>query len=122
MLDNPFGASITLYTIFANATHRGIPLGIIDVSAGNSPIHAPGHSNTTSPLLPLKFNTNPLYIIGLLKLTAAERNVDLGPLAALFQLVLDNPDYHPPITYAPVTNGTAVCNRQAVRTVFLISC
>ena len=91
-LSNPFTASINLLQVGAIATFHGLRLGTIDhVDVSSSPIHAGGHSNITSPSLPLKFNLDPITIIQLLSITAQQNNVDLGPLVQLFQIVLNNP-------------------------------
>lgn len=55
-------------------------------------IHADGHSNVTSPTLPLQFNTDPITIITLLEDLAQASKVDLGPLIALFQITLADPN------------------------------
>jgi hypothetical protein len=51
----------------------------------------------TSTVLPFNFNLDPLTIIGLITTSAQEHNVDLGPLTGLFELVIDNPSFHPPV-------------------------
>ena len=48
--------------------------------------------NITSPTLPFEFNLDPVTIIDLLLTGAKNNGVDLGPLPAAFQIVLDNPD------------------------------
>ncbi|KAF8891683.1 hypothetical protein BD779DRAFT_1661547 [Infundibulicybe gibba] len=98
-LANPFTASINLLQVGATATFHNLTLGTIDnVDVSSNPIHADGHSSVTSQPLPLHFNLDPLVIIQLLTVTASENGVSLGPLSQLFQIVLDNPDFHPPIT------------------------
>lgn len=97
-LANPFTASINLLKLGATATFHGLTLGTIpSIDASAHPIHADGHSGVTSPGLPLNFNLDPQTIIKLLLLTSQENNVDLGPLAQLFQFILANPDFKPPV-------------------------
>lgn len=97
-LVNPFTASIDLFEVTATATFQNLTVGTIkDVDLSSKPIHAGGHSNITSPTLPLNFNLDPLTLIELIAVSAQQHNVDLGPLAQLFQLVLDNPNFHPPV-------------------------
>ncbi|KAG2078952.1 hypothetical protein BDR04DRAFT_1124058 [Suillus decipiens] len=97
-LANPFTASINLLEVTAIATYHNLTLGAIDhVQMSSNPIHANGHSNITSPVLPFNFNLDPLTIIGLITTSAQEHNVNLGPLTSLFQLVIDNPSFHPPV-------------------------
>ncbi|KAG1838827.1 hypothetical protein DFJ58DRAFT_845939 [Suillus subalutaceus] len=97
-LANPFTASINLLEVTAIATYHNLTLGAINhVDMSSNPIHANGHSNITSLVLPFNFNLDPLTIIGLITTSAQERNVDLGPLTRLFRLVIDNPSFHPPV-------------------------
>lgn len=97
-LANPFTASINLLEVTAIATYHNLTIGAINhVDMSSNPIHANGHSNITSPVLPFNFNLDPLTIIGLITTSAQEHNVDLGPLTSLFQLVIDNPSFHPPV-------------------------
>ena len=65
-LANPFGATITLESVIANATHNGFYLGIIDIPSLSNPIVADGHKNITSPFEPLEFDIDPVHIIQLL--------------------------------------------------------
>jgi hypothetical protein len=113
-LSNPFTASINLLQMAASASFQGINLGSIpstDVSA--HPIRAEGHSDVTSPDLPFDFNLEPVAIIDLLRTAAAQSNVDLGPLDDLFQFVLDNPDFKPPVkTTVDTSNPTCVSGHQ----------
>ncbi|THV03542.1 hypothetical protein K435DRAFT_962414 [Dendrothele bispora CBS 962.96] len=98
-LANPFTASINLLKVGASATFHNLTLGTIDnVDVSSNPIHADGHSNVTSPSLPLKFNLDPATIIQLLTIGAQTNHVDLGGLADLFQFILQNPDFKPPVT------------------------
>lgn len=98
VLANPFTASINLLRVDADATYEGLNLATIDnVDLSSNPIHAPGHQNVTSQEIPLSFNLDPVTIITLLATLAKENNVDLGPTSALFQFILQNPDYHPPV-------------------------
>ncbi|KAF8524806.1 hypothetical protein BU17DRAFT_84312 [Hysterangium stoloniferum] len=97
-LSNPFTASINLLVVSANAVFQNLTLGKVDhVDLSSNPIHADGHTNITSPALPLKFNLDPATIIQLLLIRSQQKGVDLGPLTGLFQLVVENPDFHPPI-------------------------
>ncbi|KAF5386260.1 hypothetical protein D9615_002421 [Tricholomella constricta] len=97
-LTNPFTASINLLKVGATATFHGIVLGKIkDFDASSNPIHAGGHSTVTSPTLPLEFNLQPLAIIQLLTLASQQNHVDLGPLTQLFQFIVANPDFKPPV-------------------------
>lgn len=97
-LANPFTASINLLEVTAMATFQNLTVGTINnVDLSSNPIHADGHSNITSPALPFNFNLDPLTIIELIAISAQEHNVNLGPLTQLFQLVIDNPNFHPPV-------------------------
>lgn len=97
-LANPFTASINLLEVAATATFQNLTLGTINnVDLSSNPIHAGGHSNITSPALPFNFNLDPLTIIDLITISAQEHNVNLGPLTQLFQLVIDDPNFHPPV-------------------------
>ncbi|PFH51992.1 hypothetical protein AMATHDRAFT_74502 [Amanita thiersii Skay4041] len=113
-LSNPFTASINLLRVSAIAKYHGLTVGTIDnVDVSGNPIHAPGHNNVTSPALPMKFNLDPLSIIQLLTTAAKENNVNLGPLTDLFQFVIDNPDFHPPVsTQVDTNNPTCVSGHQ----------
>lgn len=97
VLANPFTASINLLKLGAVATFHGLTLGTVPtLDASAHPIHADGHSSVTSPSLPLNFNLDPRAIIQLLLVTSQQNGVSLGPIAELFQFVLDNPDFKPP--------------------------
>ncbi|KAF9071074.1 hypothetical protein BDP27DRAFT_1419362 [Rhodocollybia butyracea] len=96
-LANPFTASINLLTVDANATFQNLTLGSINADEASNPIHANGHSNITSPTLPFAFNLDPLTIIELLEGGAQTNGVDLGPLIQLFDFVIDNPEFKPPV-------------------------
>ena len=97
-LANPFTASINLLKLTATATFQNLTVGTINnVDLSSNPIHAGGHSNVTSPALPFDFNLDPLTIIELITISAQEHNVDLGPLTQLFQLVINNPNFHPSV-------------------------
>lgn len=99
-LANPFTASINLLEVAATATFHNITLGEVpNIDASANPIRAAGHSQVTSPGLPLKFNLDPFTIVQLLLLTSQENNVDLGPLPQLFQFVLGNPNFKPPVIF-----------------------
>ncbi|KAG1742190.1 hypothetical protein EDB19DRAFT_1702736 [Suillus lakei] len=113
-LANPFTASINLLEVTAIATYHNLTLGAINhVDMSSNPIHANGHSNITSPVLPFNFNLDPLTIIQLITTSAQEHNVDLGPLTSLFQLVIDNPSFHPPVnTSVDTSNPTCVSGNQ----------
>ncbi|EIW82896.1 hypothetical protein CONPUDRAFT_101346 [Coniophora puteana RWD-64-598 SS2] len=105
-LANPFTASLNLITVGATAVFQNITVGKINnVDRSSDPIHADGHSNITSPSLPFEFNMNPIDIIDLIQSAAQAHNVDIGPLTELFQLVLSNPDYHPPVNTSIDTNS-----------------
>ncbi|KAF7301181.1 hypothetical protein MIND_00682600 [Mycena indigotica] len=113
ILDNPFTASINLLKVNTVATFHGVPLGTIDADVSANPIHADGHGSVTSSPLPLKFNLNPLAIIGLLTTLAQENNVNLGPLIPLFQYVVSNPDIKTTVTTAvDLTPSTCVSGQQ----------
>jgi hypothetical protein len=97
-LSNPFTASINLLTIVANASYQqNITLGSINADESSNPIQALGHSSVTSPTLPFNFNLDPISIIELLEAGAQANGVDLGPLVDLFELILNNPDFKPPV-------------------------
>lgn len=97
-LANPFTASINLLKLGATATFHGIVLGKINnIDTSSRPIHADGHSAVTSPTLPLEFNLQPLAIIQLLTVASQQNGVDLGPLTQLFQFIIANPDFMPPV-------------------------
>ena len=99
VLANPFTASVNLLKVGAVATFHGLTLGTIsDFDTSSHPIHADGHSSVTSPSLPLNFNLDPKAIIQLLLVTSQQNGVSLGPIAQLFQFVLDNPDFKPPVS------------------------
>ncbi|TFY72142.1 hypothetical protein EVG20_g865 [Dentipellis fragilis] len=109
VLDNPFTASLNLLRVTATATHQNLNLGKIDnVDLSSSPVHADGHSDVTSQEIPFKFNLDPIMIIQLLLSGGQNNHVDLGPLPGLFQLVLQNPDFHPPIN-ASVDTSQPTC-------------
>ncbi|KAI0668274.1 hypothetical protein C8Q78DRAFT_1081656 [Trametes maxima] len=113
-LANPFTASINLVEVTAGATFGSLNLGKIDhVDRSSSPIHADGHSTITSPLLPFKFNTDPVTIIQLLLQGAQNNHVDLGPLPDLFKIVTDNPGANTSIIATVDTNkSTCVSGKQ----------
>ncbi|KAF9245017.1 hypothetical protein BU15DRAFT_85819 [Melanogaster broomeanus] len=113
-LSNPFTASINLLEMSATATFQNLTVGTINnVDRSSDPIHADGHSNITSPVLPINFNLDPLTIIQLISISAQEHNVDLGPLTDLFQLVIDNPNFHPPVNTSVDTSApTCVSGNQ----------
>ncbi|KAF8840051.1 hypothetical protein BDN67DRAFT_1054007 [Paxillus ammoniavirescens] len=113
-LSNPFTASINLLEMSATATFQNLTVGTINnVDRSSDPIHADGHSNITSPALPFNFNLDPLTIIELISVSAQEHNVDLGPLTELFQMVIDNPNFHPPVnTSVDTSPPTCVSGNQ----------
>ncbi|KAG5653629.1 hypothetical protein H0H81_011855 [Sphagnurus paluster] len=113
-LANPFTASINLLKIAATASYHGVVLGKINaIDASAHPIHADGHGSVTSPLLPLQFNTQPLAIIQLLTVASQEAHVDLGPLTQLFQFIVANPTFNPPVVTSVDTNSpTCVSGNQ----------
>ncbi|KAG2740739.1 hypothetical protein P692DRAFT_20880728 [Suillus brevipes Sb2] len=113
-LANPFTASINLLEVTAIATYHNLTIGAINhVDMSANPIHADGHSNITSPVLPFNFNLDPLTIIALITTSAQEHGVDLGPLTSLFQPVTDNPSFHPPVnTSVDTSNPTCVSGNQ----------
>jgi hypothetical protein len=97
-LDKPFTASINLLGVTMTVIYEHLTIGKIDhVDLSSSTVHANGHSSVTSPQLPFKFNMNPLTIIHLLSSGAQNNHVDLGPLTQLFGIVVQNPNYHPPV-------------------------
>lgn len=96
-LANPFTASINLLTVDASATYQNITLGTISVGETSNPIHADGHSNITSPSLPFNFNLNPVSIVELLQAGAQANGVNLGPLIDIFEFIIDNPNFNPPV-------------------------
>jgi hypothetical protein len=97
-LANPFTASINLLTVGATATFHGLTLGTITADVSSDPIHADGHGSVTSSFLPMKYNLEPLVIIQFLSILATQNAVDLGPLVALFQFLIDNPDLKVAVT------------------------
>jgi hypothetical protein len=98
-LVNPFTASINMLRVSSTAHYHNLTLGTIDnVDISGDPIHAGGHSTVTSPTLPLKFNLDPLNIVEIITIAAREKNINLGPLAQMFQFIIDNPNYHPPVS------------------------
>jgi hypothetical protein len=100
ILANPFTAGITLLRAKATATYQGLALGEIpNVDLSANPIHADGHSSVTSQGLPLKFNLDPATIIQLLVLNSKANGVDFGPLTSMFQFILDNPNFKPPVSH-----------------------
>lgn len=113
-LSNPFTASINLLRVSASASFHGITLGTVpNADISSSPVHANGHSDVTSPGLPLKFNLDPVAIVSLLQQASAENNVDLGPLNDMFKFILDNPDFKPPIkTTVDTSKPTCVSGHQ----------
>ncbi|TFK44582.1 hypothetical protein BDQ12DRAFT_661303 [Crucibulum laeve] len=117
VLSNPFTASINLLKVGATATFHGLQLGKINgVDVSSNPIRAEGHSDVTSPGLPLEFNLDPVSIIQLLLVTSEENGVSLGPLVAMFQFILDNPDFHPPVTTTVDTNAPTCVSVQLIST------
>ncbi|KAG7446409.1 uncharacterized protein BT62DRAFT_931852 [Guyanagaster necrorhizus] len=107
-LANPFTAGINLLTIGAIATYRGLTLGTIkDVDVSSNPIHVDGHSSVNSQSLDMKYNLDPLTIVQFLGLTAQANGVDLGPLVDMFQLLIANPDYNPPVTTTVDTQASS---------------
>ncbi|KAG6857277.1 hypothetical protein H0H87_007110 [Tephrocybe sp. NHM501043] len=103
---NPFTAGMSLLKVGATATYHGILLGKINnVDASSHPIHADGHSSVTSPTLPLEYNLDPLATIQLLSVASEANGVDLGPLNQLFQFVVQNPDFKPPVVTSVDTNA-----------------
>ncbi|KAJ4468227.1 hypothetical protein J3R30DRAFT_3715154 [Lentinula aciculospora] len=105
-LANPFTASINLLTVGASATYQNITLGTITSDNTLNPIHADGHSNITSPTLPFDFNLDPVSIVALLQAGAAANSVDLGPLVEIFEFIIDNPDFDPPVNTSVDTIGS----------------
>ncbi|KAJ7188457.1 hypothetical protein C8R46DRAFT_1054741 [Mycena filopes] len=97
-LANPFTASINLLKVGAIATFHNLTLGTIDSDLSSNPIHADGHSTVTSSFLPMKYNLDPLTIVQFLSILAQQNSVDLGPLVAMFQFLVDNPGIKVPAT------------------------
>ncbi|KAJ3838704.1 hypothetical protein F5878DRAFT_725102 [Lentinula raphanica] len=112
-LANPFTASINLLTVGAIATYQNITLGNIDADETSNPIHADGHSNITSPTLPFNFNLDPVSIVDLIQSGAQANGVDLGPLVDIFEFIIDNPDFKPPVnTSVDTSSPTCVSGNQ----------
>ncbi|KAG8213768.1 hypothetical protein J3R82DRAFT_10478 [Butyriboletus roseoflavus] len=108
-LANFFTASINLLEVTATATFQNLTVGTINnVDLSSNSIHMGGHSNITSPALPFNFNLDPLMIIELITISAQEHNVDIGPLTQLFQLIIDNPNFHPPV-HTSVNTSAPTC-------------
>ena len=100
-LDNPFTASIDVLEVTTTVTYQQLTIGKIDhVDLSSYPVRANGHSTVTSPQLPFRFHLNPLTIIHLLNSCAQNNQVDLGPLAQLFGIVAQNPNYDLPVRRA----------------------
>ena len=98
-LVNPFTASINMLEVSSTAQYHNFTLGTIDnVDISENPIRVEGHSTVTSPALPLKFNLDPLTIVEVITIAAQAKNIDLGPLVQMFQFIIDNPNYHPPVS------------------------
>ncbi|KAI0268735.1 hypothetical protein BC834DRAFT_651204 [Gloeopeniophorella convolvens] len=114
VLVNPFTASINLLRVTSTVTFGPLTLGKIDnVDLSSSPVHADGHSSVTSQQLPFEFNLDPLTIIQLLLTGAQNNHVDLGPLIGLFEIVEQNPNFHPPINASVDTSApTCVSGKQ----------
>ena len=97
-LSNPFTVSVNLLRMSGSGSFQGIDVGSIpNTDVSSDPIHVDGHSEATSSGLPFEFTRDSVTIIKLLKASAAQNHVDLGPLNDMFQFVLDNPDYKPPV-------------------------
>lgn len=113
-LSNPFTAGINLLRVKASASYHGLNLGTVpNADVSSNPIHADGHSDVTSPELPLNFNLDPVTIISLLQQASAENGVDLGPLNDMFKFILDNPDFKPPVkTTVDTSKPTCVSGHQ----------
>ncbi|KAJ3724969.1 hypothetical protein DFJ43DRAFT_1197841 [Lentinula guzmanii] len=112
-LANPFTASINLLTVGASATYQNITLGNINADETSNPIHADGHSNITSPTLPFNFNLDPVSIIELIQSGAQANGVDLGPLVDIFEFIIANPDFKPPVnTSVDTSSATCVSGNQ----------
>lgn len=104
-LQNPFTASINIREVTANVTYRDLYVGKPEISLTHAsfnvqlgiidhqsiPVHADGHSTVTSPSIPFKFNLDPVTIINLINDNAQANGISLGPLTALFQVVLQDP-------------------------------
>jgi hypothetical protein len=92
-LANPFTASINILKLTATAVYETFTLGLINnVDVSSNPIHANGHSNVSSPVLPFNFNLDPVMISNLLLTLAKEKNINFGPLPGLLNIVLQNPN------------------------------
>ncbi|KAJ7782963.1 hypothetical protein B0H16DRAFT_1494883 [Mycena metata] len=112
-LANPFTASINLLQVGAVATFQNLTLGTIDADVSSNPIHAGGHSTVTSSFLPMKYNLDPLTIVQFLSILAQQNSVDLGPLVAMFQFLVDNPGLKVPVTTTVDTSApTCVSGNQ----------
>lgn len=112
-LANPFTASINLLKVGATAVFHNLTLGTIDADVSSNPIHADGHSSVTSPFLPMKYNLDPLTIVQFLGILAQQNSVDLGPLVAFFQYLIDNPGIKVPVTTTVDTSApTCVSGQQ----------
>ncbi|KAK2467793.1 hypothetical protein APHAL10511_000088 [Amanita phalloides] len=107
-LVNPFTASINMLDIVSTVTYHGLTLGVINDDISLNPILANGHSSSTSPVLPMKFNLDPLTIIELITIEAKVKNIELGPLMQLFEFVIRNPSSHLPIV-ASVDTSPPTC-------------
>ncbi|KZP04128.1 hypothetical protein FIBSPDRAFT_1011937 [Athelia psychrophila] len=88
--------------------HQSLTLGSINnVDLPSHPIVAEVHQNIASPVVPFAFTLNSMVIIELILDTAAANDVDLGPLVALFNVALSEPDFVTSIT-SYVDAGPAV--------------
>jgi hypothetical protein len=116
-LANPFTASINLLSVGATATYHGLTLGTIDhVDVSANPIHADGHSTVTSQSLPMKYNLDPATIVRFLGIASQSNGVDIGPLAEMFQFILNNPDFHPPVRLRAVSPSIFFTNDTKITT------
>lgn len=107
-LANPFTASIEIQTVNASTFYGPVYVGgFYHVDLSSSPMSVPGHESGTSSKLPFNFNMDPLSIIELLETAAQAGGVDLGPLTELFQMVIDDPDFHPNVRFPLHTNVVA---------------
>ncbi|KAJ1923184.1 hypothetical protein IWQ60_006039 [Tieghemiomyces parasiticus] len=90
-LNNPFAASLAILTMDAQVIYRGMEVGSIKVDLTKNPLKVEGHSVLVSPDLPFKMNLETSTIVGLIKGSAEDSNVDLGPLNELLALLTDEP-------------------------------
>ncbi|KAI8071002.1 hypothetical protein BC940DRAFT_345216 [Gongronella butleri] len=85
-ISNPFTAGLTLLSVQAAATYKGMPVGNINQDLHANPFVVNGHSTALSPGYNMSMNLEPSALALLMRNLAVDAHLDTKPLDALLGL------------------------------------